>query len=440
MSLTDIFEPTVTVRMGSKSVGNEASIAFLSEYRDSTDSAEMASVSLDDTQGVDQWQLGEVKIMTAAEDWIDRTGKLDTTGLISSALDSVMTSRWDASDTYGSHLAHLAIGSQSVVDERQKLDINNCDAPSGAATLSWSGTDPWAEAEDYIVIEAPDRSSHRGQSERNPDRTLPQDHPFLSPHSRPSLSFDEETRLLSVAMPDYAPSFWSCLDPALRSREGPDLPPPGASSTTDTHTHTHPRKRKRKRKQSTPDAALAKPKRGSPPPPPPARPQAKKSHPSSSRTSSQSKSHNATEKKYRHNLNGKLAILRLCVPSLCAASPTVSSEKLPCCTGASIGGGIGGAGSLDAHGDDCDDNSDNWSGGGRGDGEQQDRENAHAHRCTKATIIAKATEYILAQERDSKRLRADVVAYRSRIVAFEALEQSGVLSSSAVGRSAVGNM
>jgi hypothetical protein len=36
----------------------------------------------------------------------------------------------------------------------------------------------------------------------------------------------------------------------------------------------------------------------------------------------------------------------------------------------------------------------------------------------KATIIAKATAYILARERDSKRLRRDIVPYRSRIAAF----------------------
>ena len=94
-----------------------------------------------------------------------------------------------------------------------------------------------------------------------------------------------------------------------------------------------------------------------------------------------------------------------------------------------------------------DDNSDNCSDGGGGDdSEQRDGENTHAHahartnahRCTKAIIMAKATEYILAQERDSKRLRADMAAYRSRTAAFEALEQAGSSWSSVVGRSVVG--
>jgi hypothetical protein len=355
-------------------------------------------------------------------------------------------------DAYGSHLAHLAIGGKSVVDESQKLDINSFDAPSGAAALIWGGTDPWVDAEDYIVIEALDHSSHRGQSERNPYQTLSQSYHFLSHHSHSSLSFDEEP-LLSIAMSDYVPNFSSCLDPTLRSREGPDppiLPPPSASSTMGTHTH--------KRKQSTLDATLAKPRHSSPPPPQLLRPQAKKSRPSSSsRRSSQSKSHNAIEKKYRHNLNGKLAILRLCIPSLFAAC-NVSSEKPPSCTGASIGPSIGGAGSLGVHDyNHYDDNSDNCSDGGGGDdSEQRDGENTHAHahartnahRCTKAIImakateyiLAKATEYILAQERDSKRLRADMAAYRSRIAAFEALEQAGSSWSSVVGRSAVGDV
>jgi hypothetical protein len=96
------------------------------------------------------------------------------------------------------------------------------------------------------------------------------------------------------------------------------------------------------------------------------------------------------------------------VPSLWAASctATVPSEKSP--------PGVD---------DYNDNNSDNCSGGdgdgGGGGGAKQ--------RCTKATIIAKATAYILAQERDSKRLRADMALCQSLIAAFEALEQAGVV-------------
>jgi hypothetical protein len=154
--------------------------------------------------------------------------------------------------------------------------------------------------------------------------TLPQDHDFLSAHTDhnpssssslsfgketqllrigmpSSLSLEEEARLLHIAMPGPPPAFLSCLDPALRTLKGegsnsPIPPPPSLSSSSTACTHKH------KRKQP---------------------------HASRLRTH-QSKGHNATERKYRNNLNSKLNILRLCVPSLCTASctATVPSKKV----------------------------------------------------------------------------------------------------------------
>jgi hypothetical protein len=72
--LTDIFEPTVIPRLRSESIGNEASTTFLSGYRYSTNSAEMASVSPDHTNAADQQQIEEVNIITQEKDWIDWTG------------------------------------------------------------------------------------------------------------------------------------------------------------------------------------------------------------------------------------------------------------------------------------------------------------------------------------------------------------------------------
>jgi len=69
--LTDIFEPTVIPRLRSESMSNETSITFLSEYRYSTNSAEMASVSPDNTKAADQQQLDEINIITQEKDWID---------------------------------------------------------------------------------------------------------------------------------------------------------------------------------------------------------------------------------------------------------------------------------------------------------------------------------------------------------------------------------
>jgi hypothetical protein len=93
VELTDISKPTVTPHQRSKSVGTDASITFLSEYRYCTDSAETATLSLHDTQGASQQQLEEVKIMNLGGDWIDWTSKLDTVVPISSALDRAIRSK-----------------------------------------------------------------------------------------------------------------------------------------------------------------------------------------------------------------------------------------------------------------------------------------------------------------------------------------------------------
>jgi hypothetical protein len=89
-----------------KSVSTETPITFLPEYRCSTDSTEMAPSNLDDTQGADRQQLDEaVRVMALEEDWIDWTGNLDTTGLISSVLDR----RLHASGMLWAHIIHMVI-------------------------------------------------------------------------------------------------------------------------------------------------------------------------------------------------------------------------------------------------------------------------------------------------------------------------------------------
>jgi hypothetical protein len=91
--------------------------------------------------------------MNLGGDWIDWTGKLNTTLPISSALDRAIMSKWDALNAY----------------------------------------DSWARVEgECMMIEDP---------------ALPQDHSFLSantdhnPSSSSSLPFEEETRLRRITTP-----------------------------------------------------------------------------------------------------------------------------------------------------------------------------------------------------------------------------------------------
>jgi hypothetical protein len=319
-------------------------------------------------------------------DWIDWTlmpGKVDAMaggagagadgGLRQSTLDRAvtMTSKWDALDAY----------------------------------------DPWAEAEDECMV--------------IDDQTLPQDddllhlhlwspnHPNLSPPPLSPLSTEEKSRLLLISMPTSLSSDEEAgllriampfLDPAARppNEEDPDLgpeapplppissPPLSASATSASSAPLHKQKRKRTLPSSGP-----------------------------------SKSHNATEAKYRSNLNTKLDILRLCVPSLCSPPPAKSHKEKSHPQNSLPGG--------DDH-DHQDKNPDNDSdnkgpGGGSRDAYGDGRTK---RRCTKATIISQATEHILAQEHASTRLRADMARYRSRIAAFEALERGGGLWSAAM--------
>jgi hypothetical protein len=431
--LTDIFEPNVMPHLRSKSVGNEPSIPFLSKYWYSKDSTRIASVILGDTLSTGHQQLDEVNTKAPAEDLIDWADKLDTTGLMSSAFGQVMTSKWDTLNIDGSH---LATSLQSFVNESHQLYMSSFDVPFNevvdvtrstsfiegpnnpcGATLSRGETGPWAEAEDSIAIEAPNHSGHQKQSERDTYWFLPQGHHSPLQHVHSSPSFDEESKFLSIIAPSYAQSLRPYPDSTALSSERPKplISPPSSAPlamNTQTHAHTRTRTHKRERKQSTPDAVPVTPGCGSPR----LRTQEKKSRTSpSSPRSSQGKRHSAVEKKYRHNLNSKIAILRWYVPSL-RAVPYIFSSEEPSCTGISVAG----PGSLNLHGVDDSGNIDNYD-DGDGDGEELDWENRHACRSTKANIIAKATEYISEQELKSRHLEADIARYRSQIAAFEAL-------------------
>jgi len=100
--------------------------------------------------------------------------------------------------------------------------------------------------------------------------------------------------------------------------------------------------------------------------------------------------HNMIEKRYRTNLNDKIAALRDSVPSLRIMSKSA-----------------------------------------RGEDTADDREELQgltpAHKLNKATVLSKATEYITHLEKRNKRLQNDNAYMKSRIDAFEKLFMSGAM-------------
>ncbi|KAI0870287.1 helix-loop-helix DNA-binding domain-containing protein [Hypoxylon argillaceum] len=101
--------------------------------------------------------------------------------------------------------------------------------------------------------------------------------------------------------------------------------------------------------------------------------------------------HNMIEKRYRTNLNDKIAALRDSVPSLRIMTKSA-----------------------------------------RGEDTTEDREELHgltpAHKLNKATVLSKATEYIRHLEKRNSRLMDENAAMQQRIAAFEKLFMSGAMN------------
>jgi len=104
-------------------------------------------------------------------------------------------------------------------------------------------------------------------------------------------------------------------------------------------------------------------------------------------------SHNMIEKRYRNNLNDKIAALRDAVPSLRIMSKSA-----------------------------------------RGEDTTEDRQELHgltpAHKLNKATVLSKATEYIRHLEKRHSRLQEENSTMRARIAAFEKLFMAGAMNGS----------
>ncbi|GJN72010.1 hypothetical protein PLICBS_006081 [Purpureocillium lilacinum] len=103
--------------------------------------------------------------------------------------------------------------------------------------------------------------------------------------------------------------------------------------------------------------------------------------------------HNMIEKRYRTNINDKIAALRDSVPSLRIMSKSA-----------------------------------------RGEDTTEDREELHgltpAHKLNKATVLSKATEYIRHLEKRNSRLLDENTAMKERIAAFEKLFMAGAMNGS----------
>ncbi|KAF2643810.1 hypothetical protein P280DRAFT_444964 [Massarina eburnea CBS 473.64] len=102
--------------------------------------------------------------------------------------------------------------------------------------------------------------------------------------------------------------------------------------------------------------------------------------------------HNMIEKRYRTNLNDKIAALRDSVPSLRVMS----------------------------------------RGNGQGNEEDDDPEDLEgltpAHKLNKATVLSKATEYIRHLEKRNKHLQDEVTALKGRVESYEKMSMSGPMS------------
>lgn len=162
--------------------------------------------------------------------------------------------------------------------------------------------------------------------------------------------------------------------------------PSVSQQVSDSATSRYPN---RKRK-SSPNASPGSHSTHSSPSPPPSQRRAVSGAPKKT-------AHNMIEKRYRTNLNDKIAALRDSVPSL-----RVMVHKLE----ASQNGG--GGSSEEADGEDM-----MW--------EEDLGGLAPAHKLNKATILSKATEYITHLERKNRNLAKENAALRTRVEGFEML-------------------
>ncbi|KAM0179151.1 hypothetical protein ACHAPF_003139 [Botrytis cinerea] len=193
-----------------------------------------------------------------------------------------------------------------------------------------------------------------------------------------TLTPQEELQLRAIAMPQQAQNTSAYPTSPTSSRSSPSHSPISRPTRQSMSNSNHSNNLKRKSSACSSDSNSDGEDEV------PAR------HPPIKKTA-----HNMIEKRYRTNLNDKIALLRDSVPSL-----RVMTRK--CSRGQ----------------EDGDDHI-------NGDDEEEDLQGlTPAHKLNKATVLSKATEYINHLEKRNKYLQKENAALKSRIEAFEMLVMS----------------
>jgi hypothetical protein len=307
----------------------------------------------------------------------------------------------DSPDLFGHDGAFIDDGSQVKLESSGMPDQDPSQSfyPSSSAAWDFQGTPPYDSYDTSSAAPAP-QSAYVAPSwdiptfQQEPESAVSVDPASVfAPHMGPSnpalaqgniphaiitqaraptvLTPAAREQLRNIAMPPHlqynSPKSASSPDSATGDGKGGTLASPDAADSASSKTNS------RKRKVSAePDEEDEEDEDGKP---------VKKT------------AHNMIEKRYRTNLNDKIAALRDSVPSLRIMSKSA-----------------------------------------RGEDTTEDREELHgltpAHKLNKATVLSKATEYIRHLEKRNGRLIEENGAMQARIAAFEKLFMAGAMNGS----------
>lgn len=185
----------------------------------------------------------------------------------------------------------------------------------------------------------------------------------------------------------------------------PALPSPSKPGQPSQPAHQRYPRGTLKRKSSSDEGNEQLSQRSSASPPPAARRSFKDSEVPA--TGPKKTAHNMIEKRYRNNLNDKIAALRDSVPAL---RVMVHRQE--------------GQGDNGSEGDEAEEDGFGMPPCKAEEGSEDLGGLAPAHKLNKATILGKATEYIVHLERRNQNLAKENAALRGRVEGFEMLVMS----------------